>query len=201
MKIPETQDQEKQKANQARSDKKWNSTMASDARHKLIEELGDDIELIIAVQIEAAAKKAKKKADEEFINTLSALRAKIQFPKSVSEDDKTIMSADRIMAWYLHINFPAYKVKIPKLKRATSKNTAPKATLEQKQQILKMRDEGKTFPEIKEYFKNQNIIIKGQSISMIMKPANAKKVKSDARAGALVASKALTPQERFLKET
>ena len=83
MKIPETQ--EKQQANQARSDKKWNSTMASDARNKLIEELGDDIELIIAVQIEAAAKKAKAKEEKDFLNTLSALRAKISFPKFVSE--------------------------------------------------------------------------------------------------------------------
>ena len=199
MKIPETQ--EKQQANQARSDKKWNSTMASDARNKLIEELGDDIELIIAVQIEAAAKKAKAKEEKDFLNTLSALRAKISFPKFVSDEDKQNMAADRVMAWYLHINFPEYKLSIPKPKRAKSKNTAPTATAEQRQIILKMRDEGKTFLQVKEYFVNQSISIKGQSISMIMKPANAKKLKSNATAGALVASKALTPQERFLKET
>jgi len=190
MKTPETKDQEKQQTNQA---------YIKEIGQKLIDACGDDIELIVALHDEAASKRAKKKSDEEFIKTLAALRAKIQFPKSVSEDDKTIMSADRIMAWYLHINFPAYKVKIPKPKRATSKNTAPKATLEQKQQILKMRDEGKTFPQIKEYFINQNISIKGQSISMIMKPANAKKLKSNATAGAAVASKALTPQDQFLK--
>lgn len=166
---------------------------------QLIAECGDDVALLVELHREASLKKAKAKSEQEFANTLSALRAKINFPSKISDKDRQTMAAHRIMAWYLRTNHPEYKIKIPKAPKPKLSQEEVDAKKQIKATIQKLKGEGKSFQQVKDYFKQKGITVKSQTISMTMNPAN-KKNKPNTLTGkaAASASESISPQEKFL---
>jgi hypothetical protein len=166
-----------------------------DLAAELIQECGEEVQLYVEALRDIAAKKAKAKSEQEFANTVSALRAKIQFPSKMSEKEKQSMTADRVMAWYLHQNHTEYKIKIPKSPKPklTDEEIAVKEKI--KATIKKLQDEGKSYEQVVEHFKKLKISVKSQTINMTMNPPT-KKNKPNANAGksAAAAAEAMADQ-------